>query len=210
MSGRIIVPRAVADRLDCKLDVAALSKHTFPLPTLDDELIKRSTSVHKGRGFFVLHGWKPEEYSDHENALVYIGISSYIAERRGRQNQSGMMLSQYLDILIILKYTDKHSPYYGRDYSWYSSGKPQVRLLQLGSGKIPASSIHRYLKLIIFKPFHADVVCDVLALFCLKPAASGGENLIASSWTVYNELAATRPDLIHVLANADWVHDTYG
>lgn len=33
--------------------------------------------------------------------------------------------------------------------------------------------------------------------------------MIASAWTVYNELAATRPDLIHVLSAPDWPFDTY-
>lgn len=34
--------------------------------------------------------------------------------------------------------------------------------------------------------------------------------MLSSTWTVYNELAATRPDLIHVLAKDDWPFDTYG
>jgi hypothetical protein len=32
--------------------------------------------------------------------------------------------------------------------------------------------------------------------------------VISSAWTVYNELAATRPDLIHVLSASDWPFDT--
>jgi len=60
----------------------------------------------------------------------------------------------------------------------------------------------------ILQPFHADVFCDVLALFFLSVANEGGENLLASSWKVYNELAATRPDIIQLLAQDDWVHDT--
>lgn len=36
----------------------------------------------------------------------------------------------------------------------------------------------------------------------------GGTSILASSWTVYNELAATRPDLIHVLSKPDWPFDT--
>ena len=47
--------------------------------------------------------------------------------------------------------------------------------------------------------FHTDVG-DVIALFALESAEEGGESFLASSWTVYNELAATRPDLIHTLA----------
>jgi len=32
---------------------------------------------------------------------------------------------------------------------------------------------------------------------------------MVSGWTVYNEIAATRPDVIHTLATGDWPHDTY-
>lgn len=35
-------------------------------------------------------------------------------------------------------------------------------------------------------------------------AATGGKCIIASSHTVYNVLAAARPDLIRVLARSDW------
>ncbi len=33
--------------------------------------------------------------------------------------------------------------------------------------------------------------------------------MLASSWKVYNELAATRPDIVHILSAPDWPFDTY-
>jgi Taurine catabolism dioxygenase TauD, TfdA family len=48
----------------------------------------------------------------------------------------------------------------------------------------------------------------VLALYKLSDSVRGGESLLASAWTVYNELAATRPDLINTLAKDDWAFDT--
>ncbi|KAJ5525142.1 hypothetical protein N7494_011792 [Penicillium frequentans] len=56
--------------------------------------------------------------------------------------------------------------------------------------------------------FHTDVG-DIISLFCLETAAEGGSSQLASSWKIYNELAATRPDLIKTLAE-DWPHDTHG
>jgi len=47
--------------------------------------------------------------------------------------------------------------------------------------------------------FHTDSG-DVIALLCLETAAEGGESMLSSSWRVYNELAATRPDLVRTLA----------
>lgn len=46
--------------------------------------------------------------------------------------------------------------------------------------------------------FHADR-CDVIAFLCLQPAAEGGENDIVSSMLLYNDILATRPDLLELL-----------
>jgi hypothetical protein len=46
-------------------------------------------------------------------------------------------------------------------------------------------------------PFHNDGQ-DVVGLLCLHPAQSGGESLIVSSTTVYNEVLRLRPDLMPV------------
>jgi hypothetical protein len=54
--------------------------------------------------------------------------------------------------------------------------------------------------------FHTDVG-DIISLLCLGTAAEGGCSQLASSWHIYNELAATRPDLIKTMAE-DWPHDT--
>jgi hypothetical protein len=46
-----------------------------------------------------------------------------------------------------------------------------------------------------FIDFHCDLA-DVVGLLCLKAAARGGQSMIASSVSVYNELLRRRPDLI--------------
>ena len=46
--------------------------------------------------------------------------------------------------------------------------------------------------------FHSDQ-CDYVALLCLHPARSGGESLITSSISVYNEMQKRRPDLAELL-----------
>ncbi|KAJ5993291.1 hypothetical protein N7451_009015 [Penicillium sp. IBT 35674x] len=54
--------------------------------------------------------------------------------------------------------------------------------------------------------FHTDIG-DIISLYCLDTSAEGGSSQLASSWHIYNELAATRPDLIETMAE-DWPHDT--
>lgn len=46
--------------------------------------------------------------------------------------------------------------------------------------------------------FHTDS-CDIVGLLCLKTAKSGGLSSIVSSMTVYNVMAARRPDLVRRL-----------
>lgn len=46
--------------------------------------------------------------------------------------------------------------------------------------------------------FHTDR-CDVIAFCCVRQAQSGGENLLASSATLHNEILASRPDLLACL-----------
>jgi hypothetical protein len=53
--------------------------------------------------------------------------------------------------------------------------------------------------------FHTDAG-DIISLICLSPAAEGGQSKVASNWRVYNELAATRPDLIKTLSE-NWTAD---
>ena len=46
--------------------------------------------------------------------------------------------------------------------------------------------------------FHTDS-CDVVGLLCLKEAKEGGDSMLASSVTAYNEIAKRRPDLVPFL-----------
>lgn len=49
---------------------------------------------------------------------------------------------------------------------------------------------------------------EIIGMFCIETAAEGGESRVASSTTIYNELATHRPDLINTLAQP-WVFDGY-
>lgn len=61
-----------------------LSSQTFPLPP---ELITRikavNETVYNGQGFVVLRGLDPKRYTEDESVILYAGITSHIANRRG-------------------------------------------------------------------------------------------------------------------------------
>lgn len=56
--------------------------------------------------------------------------------------------------------------------------------------------------------FHCDLLpVDILGLFCLRPAKSGGESYIVSAPTVHNVIREERPDYLEALyqpLNLDW------
>ncbi|OCL15203.1 Clavaminate synthase-like protein [Glonium stellatum] len=57
------------------------------------------------------------------------------------------------------------------------------------------------------QPFHSDLG-DILGLYALEVSETGGTSHVASTAQVYNEIAATRPDIIHTLSSL-WVIDGY-
>ncbi|KAK6526001.1 hypothetical protein TWF281_011042 [Arthrobotrys megalospora] len=59
-----------------------------------------------------------------------------------------------------------------------------------------------------FQTFHNDHVCDVVSLYCLSPPASGGQVRLASASKTYQDIMEARPDIISVLADSNWIHQT--
>ncbi|KAK4176189.1 hypothetical protein QBC36DRAFT_12514 [Triangularia setosa] len=65
---------------------------TFPLSTLGPKLKKAAEDVHSGRGFVVVRGIQPSQFTPEDNVVIFLGISSYIGGTRGRQDENGNML----------------------------------------------------------------------------------------------------------------------
>lgn len=154
-----------------------ISQETFPLPSLHTTLRDISKEVHTGHGFKVVRGIPVSRYTREENVIIYAGIASHVANIRGRQDN--MFNDQPADVVLA-----------------------HIKDL---TGHVDAHSIGAPAYTTEKQVFHTDVG-DIIALFALESAAEGGESFLASSWTVYNELAATRPDLIHTLAGT-WDFD---
>ena len=71
-----------------------VSKSTFVLPTLGSKLHDVAMDVHGGRGFAVIRGLDATKYAVEDITILYLGIQSYIAEERGRQDSRGNMLGE--------------------------------------------------------------------------------------------------------------------
>ncbi|KAI9151661.1 Taurine hydroxylase-like protein SAT17 [Paramyrothecium foliicola] len=156
-----------------------INQETFPLPILHAELRRLSSELHHGHGFFVIRGLEVDRHSREENIIIYAGISSHIAAQRGRQD---------------LKYEGKPASVVMMHIKDLS--KTTVDGV-IGS---PAYTTDKQV-------FHTDTG-DIISLFALEIAAEGGASKLASTGRVYNELARTRPDLIHTLSQ-DWAVDIF-
>ncbi|RFU73525.1 hypothetical protein TARUN_8739 [Trichoderma arundinaceum] len=75
------------------LDGDEVDQHNFPLPSLAPQLAQCARVVHEQRGFFVLRGLEGSRYSVEDSTTIYLGIASYIADKRGLQDRKGNVLS---------------------------------------------------------------------------------------------------------------------
>lgn len=161
-----------------------ITPETFPLPTLHAQLRAISHELHHGHGFKVLRGLPVQKHPIEENIIIYAGVSSHIAPIRGRQDRIATTDSHTSDVVLNhIKDLSTHPESQGR----------------IGA---PAYTTEKQV-------FHTDAG-DIISLLALSEAAQGGTSRLASSWRVYNELAATRPDLIRTLAEEEWVLDGFG
>ncbi|KAK6066228.1 TfdA family Taurine catabolism dioxygenase TauD [Seiridium cupressi] len=172
------IDRAVQHFKSLGLPNGHISADTFPLPTLRLELRRLSAELHSGHGFFVIRGLRVDEHTREENLIAYTGISTHIAPQLGRQDHK--FNGEPADVVMA----------HIKDLS----------STQIGSIGSPAYTTDKQV-------FHTDSG-DVISLFALETAAEGGASKIASTWRVYNEIARTRPDLIHTLSQ-NWDQEVF-
>lgn len=53
----------------------------------------------------MVRGIDPSTYSVEDLTLVYLGVQSYIAEQRGRQDKRGNMLGEYRAVMLGISET---------------------------------------------------------------------------------------------------------
>jgi len=161
-----------------------ISKEIFPLPTLGPVLKDLARELYSGRGFFVLRTIPIDQYTKTELVIVYAGIVFSI-------------LGLNLDSYLLLGLSSHVGPNRGKQDS---TGAVLAHIKDLTvshaheQGGIGNSAYTRDKQV-----FHTDVG-DLIALLAIQTASQGGVSRISSAGRVYNDIAATRPDLIHTLA----------
>jgi len=90
--------RSLLTKKGLELDGDEVDRSTFPLPTLGPKLEQLARDIHSGKGFGCVSGLDPVYYSSEDNVIIFLGISSYIGEKRGVQSDQGEMLSQWINV----------------------------------------------------------------------------------------------------------------
>lgn len=96
-------------RVAYELDGDLVDNNNFPLPNLQHILNTSRNELHSGKGFFVLRGLNPSKYSVEDSTIIFLGIQSYIAERKARQDDKGNMIGETSDSSCSLWFVDSWS-----------------------------------------------------------------------------------------------------
>ncbi len=165
------------------LDIMAITKADFLLPSFGAKLAALRGEVLDGRGFVLLRGVPVERYSKRDATMAYWGIGVHIGYPVC-QNARGEMIGHVIDlgarssVMNPLGETAENKVFLHPKYRSYMSNE---RL-----------------------SYHTDFA-DVIGLLCLHHAKAGGESKIVSSIAIHNEILRRRPDLLKVLYEPFWV-----
>ncbi|KAL6920942.1 hypothetical protein FSHL1_004918 [Fusarium sambucinum] len=91
------VDSALASFKALGLDGDKVSADNFPLPNLSRRLRASAETLHLGKGFVVIRGIDGAKYTNEDSVTIFLGVASYIGDKRGLQDRKGNMLSHITD-----------------------------------------------------------------------------------------------------------------
>ncbi|KAL1901193.1 hypothetical protein Cpir12675_000559 [Ceratocystis pirilliformis] len=155
--------------------IDSISPATFPLPLLGPKLSGLGDELYKGRGFGLIRGLDVNKYTIEDRSAIWLGLQSYVASLRARQDKAGNMMAHIVadNSSVIKAAHHRHS----------------------------ASSIFN---LADGQTFHNEESGDIASWLTCSTAASGGRCIIASVETIFNAIAANFPEMIGTLMKDDW------
>ena len=149
----------------------------FPLPGLSEKLAGLAEELENGRGIARLTGLPVGRYNDEQLRQIWMSIGSHLGHPLF-QDFRGQLMRDIKDTGRDIDAEYGHQMIDKRGKAFVSS---KARTLSNGPLR-----------------FHNDR-CDVVALFCIRGAAKGGVNRVASTAGVYNTILVRRPDLLDQL-----------
>lgn len=161
-----------------KIEPEQISKANFPLSEdLSTKLTAVSKQVHEGSGVAVIRGLDAARFNDEEAVIAFVGICAHTCPLRATDSYANQTLSHVLDA------TFRKVPQWAKD-------------IGLAGSKITSKM-----------DFHNDRFSgDVLAMHVRDDGGvgNGGEQYLASFWSIYNELLETDPAVLETMAEPQW------
>src|SRR5881227_767311 len=164
----------------------AMTAADFPLPSFAPLADDIRAELEDGCGLLLLRGLDPGRYAREELKLLYAGLCRHIGALV-HSNRAGEIMREIRDVT-----RDDQRDVGERYGALPDPGKPGAFL----------SSYARTLTNQLLR-FHTDR-CDVVALFCIRQAKSGGLSQLCSSPAVHNEMLRRRPELCAALYEPVW------
>ena len=184
------IDEAVARARGRGLSWEAMSAADFPLPgfaALADDI---RGELEDGSGIVLLRGIEPGRYAPADLKLLYAGLCRQIGTLV-HSNRAGEVMREIRDVT--------------RDVAGPGARSVGERYGALPDGGEPGAFLSSYARTLTNRElrFHTDR-CDVVALFCIRQARSGGVSKLCSSPAVHNRMLARRPDLAAALYDDVW------
>ena len=71
-----------------------MDSENFPLPNLGAQLRALADELYNGRGFFLIRGLPLCRHSMEDGVIIFLGLQSYIAQKRGCQDDEGNVIGR--------------------------------------------------------------------------------------------------------------------
>ncbi|MBE9108125.1 TauD/TfdA family dioxygenase [Nodosilinea sp. LEGE 07298] len=155
-------------------NLESVIEESFSIPSFEEEAIKVLQELKTGCGFLVLQGLPAEKYTDDEICMVYWSLSNFL----------GTVLVQNIQGDRLYSVFDKG---YSQDDLISKSG---VRGTQSRAPLAPHTDS---------APLFRNQSVDVVGMFVLKPAKTGGDSLLISAKTLHNIILEKSPELLERL-----------
>ncbi len=91
------IERAIQRLAEAKVEIPAIRRTDFPLPTLSSRLQQLLDEVLNGRGFVLLRGLPVERWTQREAAIAFFGLGAHLGSARS-QNAQGHVLGHVRDL----------------------------------------------------------------------------------------------------------------
>ncbi|KAF7537848.1 hypothetical protein G7054_g3378 [Neopestalotiopsis clavispora] len=75
-----------------ELDGDSITSENFPLPALGRKLRDVRRDIYDGRGFGVIRGINPSDFTVEDLTMIWLGVQAHVADQRGCQDHKGNML----------------------------------------------------------------------------------------------------------------------